>query len=554
MPEKHARIQKAPTWEIAPTLQEEIDKKKMPSSPGNMASPPLSPQVSPPASRGRKSGSGHRRQASWSSERPRANSFDDATVRNEEDSDSDAMLPTPAEKQGKRSRVRRFLRHQANVVKGGYKATKKNVHRSGRYVTKPFRKSGDKETDKAQLEIATAIKQAPSPSDRAGPALRAALGSVCAAALVVAVSAGALATAPAPRKADGAVLLATLISLFVACLAANTAADRLVESTVIDEEEDEAAQAAAVTEAPLSLVTKGQSDERGTWEPGAGADFAVRSATYLENGIKKPSAEPLYTVGVAGFAMAQGAVPNGSHAYPEVLEKLRQEDAEGDAFSDPNSPLPKYVMITMNSPLEAPSLRKKAEGAKTAVFVFALRRDDAAIARAPKGAVSLATQWLRDAPNDPALSGRLKGIFHAIGDAVPNLAKKWNGKPVLLAGSAGFGGKERPGIARFVRGADYLEVNVDVSESFTYIARGAIYLVTDKLKDILIKFAFVVEGRERDELPEVLVTAVDVHQFDWRACVAGKRRFSTCAPLRAPGVPPPPSDDEQPHPSPRREA
>ena len=62
-----------------------------------------------------------------------------------------------------------------------------------------------------------------------------------------------------------------------------------------------------------------------------------------------------------------------------------------------------------------------------------------------------------------------------------------------------------------MRGAEYLEVNVDVSESFTYIARGAIYLVTDKLKDILIKFAFVVEGRERDELPEVLVTAVDVH-------------------------------------------
>lgn len=408
--------------------------------------------------------------------------------------------------------MRRFLRHQANVVKGGYKATKKNVHRSGRYVTKPFRKSGDKEADTARLEIATAIKRTPSPSDRAGPALRAALGSVCAAALVVAVSAGALATAPAPRTADGAVLLATLISLFVACLAANTAADRLVESTLLDAEEDEAA---AVTEAPLSLVTKGQSDERGTWEPGAGANFAVRSATYLENGIKKPSAEPLYTVGVAGFAMAQGAVPNGSRAYPEVLEKLRQEDAEGDAFSDPisdpNSPLPKYVMITMNSPLEAPSLRKKTEGAKTAVFVFALRRDDAAIARAPKGAVSLATKWLRDAPNDPALSGRLKGIFHAIGDAVPNLAKKWNGKPVLLAGSACFGGKERPGIARFVRGAEYLEVNVDVSESFTYIARGAIYLVTDKLKDILIKFAFVVEGRERDELPEVLVTAVDVH-------------------------------------------
>ena len=50
---------------------------------------------------------------------------------------------------------------------------------------------------------------------------------------------------------------------------------------------------------------------------------------------------------------------------------------------------------------------------------------------------------------------------------------------MLLAASAGFGGRERPGISRFIRGADCLEVNVDVSESFTYIARGAIYLATD---------------------------------------------------------------------------
>ena len=92
---------------------------------------------------------------------------------------------------------------------------------------------------------------------------------------------------------------------------------------------------------------------------------------------------------------------------------------------------------------------------------------------------------------------------------------------MLLAASAGFGGRERPGISRFIRGSDCLEVNVDVSESFTYIARGAIYLVTDKLRDIRIKFGFVVEGRERDELPEALITAVDVHQFDWRACVDG---------------------------------
>ena len=212
-------------------------------------------------------------------------------------------------------------------------------------------------------------------------------------------------------------MLAALLSLFAACDASMKAADRL-ETTYKVQEEDEDED--VIKEAPLTLVKEGTSDEQGTWAPGKGADFAVRSSTYLENGVKKPSAEPLYTVGVAGFAMSAGAVNDGSRAYPEVLEKLRGEDADRDVFTDASSPLPKYVMITMNSPLEAPSLRKKAKGEKTAVFVFALRRNDAAIAKAPKAAVALATKWLSDAPNDPGLSGRLKGIFHASGDGVPD--------------------------------------------------------------------------------------------------------------------------------------
>ena len=98
--------------------------------------------------------------------------------------------------------------------------------------------------------------------------------------------------------------------------------------------------------------------------------------------------------------------------------------------------------------------------------------------------------------------------------------------------------------------------------------------MTDKLRDIRIKFGFVVEGRERDErcrnqnsrcfcragsytprfsrhgrvvacndslvdfhagdeLPEALITAVDVHQFDWRACVDGLVQADT------------PSDDDE---------
>jgi hypothetical protein len=79
--------------------------------------------------------------------------------------------------------VRRFLRHEANVVKGGYKATKRNVGRFGRFLTKPYKPKRNKE-DEAEREIVRAPSQAPCPADLAGPALRASMRAVCAAALV----------------------------------------------------------------------------------------------------------------------------------------------------------------------------------------------------------------------------------------------------------------------------------------------------------------------------------------------------------------------------------
>ena len=87
--------------------------------------------------------------------------------------------------------------------------------------------------------------------------------------------------------------------------------------------------------------------EQGTWAPGRGVDFAVRSSTYLENGVKKPSAEPLYTVGVAGFAMSAGAVNDGSRAYPEVLEKLIERHKQVNAHLKANKH--KQVAISLCS-------------------------------------------------------------------------------------------------------------------------------------------------------------------------------------------------------------
>ena len=409
--------------------------------------PPLSPSVSPAsADRGRKkSGSGHRRRGSWSLERPRAHSFDEAEGRALDDSDSDLnTLPTPARKQRRSTgRVRRFLRHEANVVKGGYKATKRNVGRFGRFLTKPMRPGrGRDEGDKAAREIPATPRR---PARRTSPGRR--CGRRCA------PSARRRWWWPRRRRPS------RIKAAFCGCHHhAGRARIALRGLRRVDESGGPPRDHVQSTRGGRRGRRRDQggapdagerrtSDEQGTWAPGKGADFAVRSSTYLDNGVKKPSAEPLYTVGVAGFAMSAGAVANGTQAYPEVLEKLRGEDADRDVFTDASSPPPKYVMITMNSPLEAPSLRKKAKGEKTAVFVFALRRNDAAIAKAPKAAVALATKWLSDAPNDPGLSGRLKGIFHGRRATACRTAtrEEWNG-------SARSSSRRRQGLRRRRRG------------------------------------------------------------------------------------------------------
>ena len=106
--------------------------------------------------------------------------------------------------------------------------------------------------------------------------------AVCAAALVVAAAAAAVATAPSMRAADAILMLAALVSLFAACDASMRAADRLENAYKTEEEEEEDD---VIKEAPLTLVKEGAVDEQGTWAPGKGADFAVRSSTYLDNGV-----------------------------------------------------------------------------------------------------------------------------------------------------------------------------------------------------------------------------------------------------------------------------
>jgi len=105
------------------------------------------------------------------------------------------------------------------------------------------------------------------------------------------------------------------------------------------------------------------------------------------------------------------------------------------------------------------------------------------------------------------------------GQKLPRMIEKWcvqkpgrapntlrrSGKPVLMAAAGGFG--RRQGLATFDKGPGHVELGVNVGESFSYMGRGAVYIMIGKLATLECDVCFTVEGRADEELPEVVLGA-----------------------------------------------
>ena len=72
----------------------------------------------------------------------------------------------------------------------------------------------------------------------------------------------------------------------------------------------------------------------------------------------------------------------------------------------------------------------------------------------------------------------------------------------------------RQGLAKFSRGPGFVEVHLDIGESFSYMGRGAVYLMMSKLSTLDADVCFTLEGRADDELPEVVFGAASFTALD----------------------------------------
>ncbi len=116
--------------------------------------------------------------------------------------------------------------------------------------------------------------------------------------------------------------------------------------------------------------------------------------------------------------------------------------------------------------------------------------------------VKLWEKWCQCAPTDQEMQKRLKFIprgenLKELG--VPSWICKYNGKPMLI---------KRPGVTNFVyshQNGNIIEIDVNM-HPLPYLFRQAMtYLKEHYFSQILMTFGFVIEARESDELPEVLL-------------------------------------------------
>jgi len=253
-----------------------------------------------------------------------------------------------------------------------------------------------------------------------------------------------------------------------------------------------------------------ENHEKHTWCEMDASEFSVRSVGYSSHRQKVPSGDALYEVFAA----------DSFHSDCKLLElsSLIRIPKPPKEYLAPTEELPSVVVFNSIMPTEAPSIWGGPEGEDcystvwycrlAAWVVEELRRP----ASERSTSVRLAIDYFAKAPDSDAFAGRLKGMV-----AIPNMEvlglpsaiKRMNGKPVLLSKVLSFVKTTLPDAPS----VSVVEIDCDVFK-FGLLARKGLSTFFPKFHLCVQNIAFVIEGREDDELPEQALFGVTMNYID----------------------------------------
>mmetsp|Transcript_19659 Transcript_19659/g.42726 ORF Transcript_19659/g.42726 Transcript_19659/m.42726 type:complete len:1045 (-) Transcript_19659:2973-6107(-) len=278
-----------------------------------------------------------------------------------------------------------------------------------------------------------------------------------------------------------------------------------------------------------------------SWVPISSRVFDVRSHGYLATKKKIPSPGELYEcVAVDCFV--------SNTRFPEIAPRVKFDrkfdiDSTGKTWKCPD-----IFIVSIAIPMEAPRFGQSTDDGRGLTYVGyfkmkdetrkILRRITAAeydpstdtseseidIQKRVVNGVRLWERYCQEAPNDPAFQARFKlipsGNLAELG--CPSYIAKYNGKPVLI---------KRNQVTGFF--TDYPSLNVmefDISlHPFPYLFKQATAYLKDYLDKFVGTYGFVIEGRNDEELPEVVIGAMKVCYPSPKFIVSGEDFFAgTC--------------------------
>ena len=265
-------------------------------------------------------------------------------------------------------------------------------------------------------------------------------------------------------------------------------------------------------------------------------DINVRSKFYIKNQVKYPSAHSLYECVAFDLLDSDQRLENIKDKVS--LQNLVDDTAKARLNDDPvgvnnNFAAPDIFVVTVALPKDSPQLRytkskQDHNDDRSTILVLYLKmknttrrvlnklnvnthandfykEEEAKISPA----VKLLEQWCQCTPKDSTFSGRFKVIASSpnADQILPKAMAKYNGKPFLIKRTGVTGIHSFNLNSNSTKHIREFDVNL---HAFPYIAKQAFSYVNRNLaENLVMRLAFVIEGRDVTELPEVLLGGVE---------------------------------------------
>lgn len=242
----------------------------------------------------------------------------------------------------------------------------------------------------------------------------------------------------------------------------------------------------------------------GEWTWVSGDSVLVRDGPdYATNRKKSPSAEALYeTAAVDVYAIPKKVWQIGRFFD---LNSLGGESKEGWING-----LPEYIIFNVLCPGYAPGVFAPVtdgEGFITTIFLKMTSRTRQLLENKQESpAINLLRRFVEESELSSDMRGRLKVIARVsnleeldFNRVVGGFVQRYNATPFLV----------RDKEAEYFKGDNYFEIDVDM-HLFSNLTRNAFFHLKHILQLMRAHFAFVIEGRSDDELPEQLVSITEV--------------------------------------------